>query len=74
MSYKDVAITSAINRALHREGISDTRVDQVRWTDTCRILGITTPTATLQGPLKNRDTVLKAAQSVSVSISDAVPQ
>ena len=41
-------VVSAINRALHREGISDVRVERVRCTDTCRLLGVTSPTSTLQ--------------------------
>ena len=75
LGHKEVAnITSAINRALHMEGINDTRVDRVRFMDTGRILGITTPNSILQGLLKYRGTVLKAVQVVDNSISDVVVQ
>ena len=66
--------TSAISQALHREGICDARVERVRCTDTCRILGVTTPATALQGLLKYRDVVLKAVRSVDTSISDVFPQ
>ena len=36
-------VVPAINRALHREGISDVRVERARCTDTCRPLGATPP-------------------------------
>ena len=75
LGQREVAnITSAINRALHREGINDARVDLDRCTDTGRILGIATPTSTLQDLLKYRDTVLRAARAVDNSISDVVAQ
>ena len=48
-----VNVTSAINRALHQEGISDVRVDRVRCTDTGRLFGVTSPTSTLQGLLQH---------------------
>ena len=41
---------SSVNRALHREGISGVRVERIRFTDTRRILGVTTPASTLQEP------------------------
>ena len=65
---------SAISRALQREGISDARVERVQCTDTCRILGTTAPATTLQGLLRYRDTVLRAARTVDSGISDVVPQ
>ena len=72
---KEVAnITSAINRALHREGISDARADRVRFTVAGRILGVTTPTSTLQGLPKYRNMVLRAAWAVNSGTSDAVAQ
>ena len=43
-------IAPSVNRALHREGISGVRVERIRCTDTRRILGVTTPTSTLQEP------------------------
>ena len=71
LGQREVAnITSAINRALHREGINDARADLARCTGTGRILGVATPTSTLQGLLKYRDTVLRAARAVDNSISD----
>ena len=66
-------VVSAINRALHREGISDVRVERVRCTDTCRLLGVAPPTSTLQTLLQHRDMVLKAARTADTSISDIRP-
>ena len=63
-------ITSRINRALHNAGISNTRVERVRCTETHRILGVSSPTSTLKGLLQHRDMVLKAARTVDASISD----
>lgn len=75
LSANEVAnITSAINRALHKEGIEGIRVDRVRCTDTRRILGTTTPTSTLQGLLAHRDLVLRAARTVDNSIRDVAAQ
>ena len=71
---------SFINRALHREGVSGVRVDRLRCadacrlSDACRLLGVTTPTSTLQGLLEHRDAVLKAARMIDSRISDIVPQ
>ena len=42
--------------------------------DTGRILGITSPTSSLQGLLKHRDLVLKAARTVLGGASDLIPQ
>ena len=67
-------ITSRINRALHSMGISNTRVERVRCTETHRILGVTSPTSTLKDLLQHRDTVLKAARTVDSSISDITAQ
>ena len=67
-------IISSVNRALHRGGISGVRVDRLRCSDACRILGVTTPTSTLQDTLEHRDTVLRAARTIDSSISDVVPQ
>ena len=66
-------VVSAINRALHREGISDVRVERVRCTDTCRLLGVTSPTSTLQTLLQHRDKVPRAARMANTSISDVRP-
>ena len=66
-------VVSAINRALHREGVSDVRVERVRCTDTCRLLGVTSPTSTLQTLLQRRDTVPGAARMANTSISDVRP-
>ena len=66
-------ITSRVNRALHNAGISNTRVERARCTETC-ILGVTSPTSTLKDLLQHRDMVLKAARTVDVSISDITAQ
>ena len=72
---KDLAnATSAINHALHWEGISDVRVGRARCTDKGRLIGITSPTSTLQDLLQHRDAVLRAARTVFGSISDVVLQ
>ena len=63
-------ITSRVNRALHSMGISNTRVERVRCTETHRILGVTSPTPTLKDLLQHRDMVLKVARTVDASISD----
>ena len=63
-------ITSRINRALHGAGISNTRVERVRCTETHRILGVTSPTSTLKDLLQHRDMVLRAARTDDASISD----
>ena len=55
-------IVSSINRALHREGISEVRVERIRCTDSRRLLGVTTPTSTLQDLLRHRDMVFKATR------------
>ena len=49
-------------------------MERLRCTETGRILGITSPNPTLQGLLKHRDMVLKAARSVLSEASDLVPQ
>ena len=67
-------ITSRINRALHSAGISNTRVERVRCTETHRILGVTSPSSTLKDLLQHRDMVLKAARTVNASISDIASQ
>ena len=66
-------IISAANRALHREAIQDVRVERLRCTDTGHILGIISPTSTLQALLKHRDLVLKPARTVLGDASDLVP-
>ena len=48
--------------------------EQIRCTDTRRILGVNTPTSTLQDLLKHRDTVPRAARVAGSSITDVVPQ
>ena len=63
-----------INRALQREGISDVRVERIRCTDSRRLLGVTTPTSTLQDLLRHHDTALKAARVANSCITDVVPQ
>ena len=67
-------ILSAVNRALHREAIQDVRAERLRCSDTGRLFGITSPTPTLQGLLKHRDLVLRAARTVLGEASDLVPQ
>ena len=67
-------IISAVIRALHKEAIHDVRIERLRCTETGLILGITSPTSTLQGPLKYRDLVSKAARMVLGEASDLVPQ
>ena len=67
-------ITSRINRALYSMGISNTRVERVRCTETHRILGVTSPTSTLKDLLQYHDMVLKAARTVNASISDITAQ
>ena len=67
-------ITSRINRALHNAGISNTRVERIRCTETHRILGVTSPTSTLKDLLQHCDTVLKAARTVDASITDITAQ
>ena len=67
-------ITSRINRALYNAGISNTRVERVRCTETHRILGVTSPTSTLKDLLQHRDMVLKAARTVDASITDITAQ
>ena len=64
----------SINRALHREGISEVRVERIRCTDSSRLLGTTTSTSTLQDLLRHRDLVLKAARMVNSCVTDLVPQ
>ena len=65
-------VTSAINRAIHQQGISSTRVESVRYTDTGRLLGTTTYASSLQDLLGHRDTVLRAAHPADSSIRDIV--
>ena len=67
-------IASYVNRALHRKGSSSVRVERIRCTDTGRILGVTTPTSTLQDLLEHRGVVLQAARAIDSSIRDVVPQ
>ena len=67
-------ITFRINRALHSVGISNTRVERIRCTETRRILGVTSPTSTLRDLLQHRDMALKAARTVDISITDIVIQ
>ena len=67
-------VASYVNRALYKEGISNVRIERIRCTDTRRILGVTTPTFTLQDLLKHRDTALRAARLADSSIMDVVPQ
>ena len=66
-------VTSRINRALHKEGIRDVRVDRVRQSAGGRLLGTTTPSSTTQALLRLGDLVLRAARSVDSSISDLRP-
>ena len=67
-------ITSQISRALHNAGISNTRVERIRCTETRRILGATSPTSTLKDLLQHRDMVLKAARTVDTSITGITVQ
>ena len=67
-------IASCVNRALHRKGSSSVRVERIRCTDTGRILGVTTPTSTLQDLLEHQNTVLQAARVMDRSIRDVVLQ
>ena len=67
-------IISAVNCALHKGGAQGVRVERLRCSDTGCILGITTPSSSLQDLLKHRDLVLKAARTVLGSASDLVPQ
>ena len=67
-------VISAVNRALHKGAIQGVRIERLRCSDTGRILGITSPTSTLQDLLKHRDMVLKAARTILSSASDLVPQ
>ena len=67
-------ITSWVNRALYNIGISNTRVEQIRCTETQHILSITSPTSTLKDLLQHRDMVLKEARMVDVSITDITAQ
>ena len=46
-------IVSRTNRAPHSVGISDVRVERIRCRDARRLLGVTTPTSTLEGLLKH---------------------
>ena len=48
-------------------------MERVRCTDTCRLLGVTSLTSTLQTLLQHRDTVLRAARTADTSISDVRP-
>ena len=63
-----------VNRALHKEGVTNVRIDKLRCSGVGRLLGVTTPTSTLQDLLEHRDTVLRAARVRDSSISDVVPQ
>ena len=67
-------IISLVNRALHKEGVRNVRFDKLRCSDAGRLLGVTTPTSTLQDLLEHQDTVLRAARVRNSSISDVVPQ
>ena len=67
-------IASYVNRALHGKGSSSGRVERIRCTDTGQILGVTTPTSTLQDLLEHKDMVLQAARVIDTSIRDVVPQ
>ena len=72
---KDTAnLTSAITRALHQRKVSNVRVDRVWCTDKARLIGVTSPTSSLQDLLKHRDMVLKAACRVLRNISDIAPK
>ena len=55
------------------EGICDVRVERIRHADTARLLGVATPTSTLQDPLRHRDMVLRAAWVEDSGVSDVVP-
>ena len=74
LNRNEANIVSSVNRALHREGISDVRVERIQCTDSRRLLGVTTPTSTLQDLLRYRDTALKAARLANSCIADLVPQ
>ena len=67
-------VISAVNRALHKGAIQEVGVERFRCTDTGRILGITSPTSTLQDLLKHRDLVLREARTILGGASDLVPQ
>ena len=67
-------IISAVNHALHKGGAQGIRVERLRCSDTGRILGITTPSSSLQDLLRLHDLVLKAGRTVLGSVSDLVPQ
>ena len=67
-------IVSSVNRALHREGISNVGVGRIRCTDSRRLLGVTTSTSTLQDLLEHRDTVPRAARLVNSCITGLIPQ
>ena len=67
-------VVSSINRALHKEGISDVKVERIWCTGSGRLLGVTTPTSTLPDLLKHRDMVLKAARGAKICITEVVPQ
>ena len=67
-------IISLVNRALHREGVSNVRIDRPRCSDMGRLLGVTTPASTLQDLPEHRDTVLWAGRVRDSGISDIVPQ
>ena len=65
-------ITSAINRALHRQGAIEARGDRVCINEAGRLLGTTTPSTITQGLLKHRDIVLKAARAADPSVTNLV--
>lgn len=58
-------IQSAINRALHRGGVANVSVEELRVTSGERLLGGTTHTRSLDALVGHRDQILKAARSVS---------
>ena len=67
-------IQTVRTRAENGAGISNTRVDRIRCTETRRTPGVTTPTSTLRDLLQHHDVVLKAARTVDASIVDIVVQ
>ena len=63
-----------INRALHEEGIKDTRADRIRQSPTGHLLGTATSSTTARQLLAHRDLVLQAARGIDPSIRGLVPQ
>ena len=67
--------TPAINRALHRQGVTEARADRIRINEAGRLLGTTTLPTITQSLLEHRNIVLRAVTARAViARHSAVPR